>query len=298
MIFNCTSKGNALPNGLSSGSTSPWYFMLTGKASMWPLRSVPPYSSVPWTNRLLVPGQKRVPMGGTPYRFLSVTSSPRDPSPPIRFSGGLSKTSGAPSLWLIPLCSVKLFKMEMVSSLVEALVLYSVPLAVVFDLLQAVWNLPLRKACVSALFRRSSTDEFRDLAKQFPWDHPIARTLDHEVHRRRMAGKSYRLFYRPVWGSFPPSQPFLFLVCRRVSQSRFSSASPVAHPPLPLPSTSQIKLGGTFFGSQNVRVDVFLRILDHPGRPTCLSHLPVGSPPHPWFCLQSLRAHDGWIENR
>ena len=56
MIFTCTSKGNTLPNGLSSGSTSPWYFMLTGKAWMWPLRSVPPYSSVPWTNPLLVPG--------------------------------------------------------------------------------------------------------------------------------------------------------------------------------------------------------------------------------------------------
>ena len=127
--------------------------------------------------------------------------------------------------------------MEMVSSL-EALVLYSVPLAVVFDLLKAVWHLPLRKACVIALFRRSSTEELRDLAKQLPWDHPIARTLDHEVHRRRMAGKSHRFFYRPVWGPFLLSHPFLFLVCRRVSQSRFSSASSVAHPPLPLPSTS------------------------------------------------------------
>ena len=71
MIFTCTSKGNTLPNGLSSGSTSPWYFMLTGKAWMWALRSVPPYSSVPWTNPLLVPGpfvhgRESVPMGGTP----------------------------------------------------------------------------------------------------------------------------------------------------------------------------------------------------------------------------------------
>lgn len=120
-----------------------------------------------------------------------------------------------------------------------------------------------------------------------------------------MAGKSYRLFYRPVWGPFPPSQPFLFLVCRRVSQSRFSSASPVAHPPLPLPSTSQIKLGGTFFGSQNVRVDVFLRILDHPGGPTCLSHLPVGSPPthgsvynHCERTMDGLRIDDVISRNR
>ena len=71
IIFNCTSKGNTLPNGLSSGWTSPWYFMLTGKAWIWPLRSVPPYSSVPWTNPLLAPGplvhgRKSVPTGGTP----------------------------------------------------------------------------------------------------------------------------------------------------------------------------------------------------------------------------------------
>ena len=47
---------------------------------MWPFRSVPPYSSVPWTNYLFVPGpffhgQKSVPMGVPPrMSFL-----PRDP---------------------------------------------------------------------------------------------------------------------------------------------------------------------------------------------------------------------------
>ena len=71
----------------------------------------------------------------------------------------------------------------MVNSL-EALVLYAVPRTVLFDLLQAVWHLPLRKPCVSALFRRSSTDGLTNLDKQFAWDHPIARTLDHEVRRR------------------------------------------------------------------------------------------------------------------
>ena len=90
---------------------------------------------------------------------------------------------------VIPHCSVKLF--TMVNSL-EALVLHTVPLAVLFDLLQAAWHLPLRKPCVSALFQRSSTDELTRLAKTLPWDHPIARILDHEVHRHKMAGKSYR----------------------------------------------------------------------------------------------------------
>ena len=82
----------------------------------------------------------------------------------------------------------------MVNSL-EALVLYAVPRTVLFDLLRAVWHLQLRKPCVSALFRRSSTDELTRLAKQLPWDHPIARTLDREVHRREMAGKSCRFFH-------------------------------------------------------------------------------------------------------
>ena len=31
MIFICTSKGNTLPYGLSSGSTNPWYFISTSK---------------------------------------------------------------------------------------------------------------------------------------------------------------------------------------------------------------------------------------------------------------------------
>ena len=78
----------------------------------------------------------------------------------------------------------------MVNSL-QALVLYPVPLAVLFDLLKTVWHLPLRKDCLSALFRRGTLEELRDLAKTVPWDHPIARKLDHEVHRRRMAGEFY-----------------------------------------------------------------------------------------------------------
>lgn len=45
MILTCTSKGKLLPNGLSLGSTNPLYFMLTCRTRLWPLRSVPPYSS-------------------------------------------------------------------------------------------------------------------------------------------------------------------------------------------------------------------------------------------------------------
>ena len=100
---------------------------------------------------------------------------------------------------------------NMVNSL-QALVLYSVPLAVLFDMLKTVWHLPLRKDCVSALFWQCTLEQLSDMAKTLPWDHPIARTLDHEVHRRRMAGKSYRFFFIARSGvhSFPHTL-FLFL---------------------------------------------------------------------------------------
>ena len=52
---------------------------------------------------------KSVPMGGTPYSFLSSTSFPRDASPPIRSLGWLSKTRCAPSLSFISHCPIQLF---------------------------------------------------------------------------------------------------------------------------------------------------------------------------------------------
>ena len=62
---------------------------------------------------------------------------------------------------------------NMVSSL-QSIVLYSVPLAIVFDMLKTVWHLPLRNDCLRALFRRSTHEQLRDWAKTLPWDHPIA----------------------------------------------------------------------------------------------------------------------------
>ena len=78
----------------------------------------------------------------------------------------------------------------MVSSL-QSIVLYFVPLAMLFDMLKILQNLPFGKECMPALFRRGTLEELQDLGKTLPWDHPIARKLDHEVHRRRMAGESY-----------------------------------------------------------------------------------------------------------
>ena len=167
--------------------------------------------------RTFFPWKKKCTYGGTHYIFFSVTSCPRDASPLIRFSGGLSNTRCAPSLSLIPLCSVK--PLKMVNSL-EALVLYAVLFTVVLDLLQAVWHPPLRNSCVSALFRRSTTEELTRLAKTLPWDHPIARTLDHEVHRRKMGGKSCHFCCgaRPGVHSFPHTLFFIGLQwCSQIS---------------------------------------------------------------------------------
>ena len=100
----------------------------------------------------------------------------------------------------------------MVSSL-SSLVLYSMPIAMLFDALKMLWHTPLRSDCLRAFFRRCTHEELRDWAKTLPWDHPVARKLDHEVHRRRMAGKSYGFPFFRVWVLF---FHIPFLIHRRV----------------------------------------------------------------------------------
>ena len=101
----------------------------------------------------------------------------------------------------------------MVKSL-QALVLYSMPLAVLMDMISTLWNLPMGKACLTALFHRTQSEDLTRFAKQFPWDHPIARTLDHEAYRCKMAGKSCRFFSLTGLGSIPsfPHSPFFQFV--------------------------------------------------------------------------------------
>ena len=82
----------------------------------------------------------------------------------------------------------------MVSSL-QSIVLYSVPIAILFDMLKMLHRLPMGKECLQALFRHCTHEQLRDWAKTLPWDHPVARKLDHEVHRRRMAGESHFCFF-------------------------------------------------------------------------------------------------------
>ena len=89
----------------------------------------------------------------------------------------------------------------MVSSL-QSIVLYSVPIAMLFDLLKTLWHLPMRHDCLRALFRRCTHEELRDWAKTLPWDHSVDRTLDHKVHRRHMAGESYGFHFFSGVGPF------------------------------------------------------------------------------------------------
>ena len=90
----------------------------------------------------------------------------------------------------------------MVSSL-QSLVLFSVPIAILIDMLKILHHLPMGHECFNALFRRCTHEELRAWARTFPWDHPIARKLDHEVHRRRMAGEFHRFHFLGVWDPFP-----------------------------------------------------------------------------------------------
>ena len=95
----------------------------------------------------------------------------------------------------------------MVNSL-QSIVLFSVPIAILFEMLKNLHNLPMGHECLRALFRRCTHDELRNWAKTLPLDYPVARKLDHEVHRRRMAGESYFSFFSSPGCGFPHTPPF------------------------------------------------------------------------------------------
>ena len=143
---------------------------------------------------------------------------------------------------------------KMVSSL-QSIVLYSVPIAMLFDMLKMLHHLPIGKDCLRALFKRCTHEELRDWAKTLPWDHPVARSLDHEVHRRRMEGESHLLF--SLSGRGVPHILLFSLIHRRVPGDGFSTNNAVACPPVSLPSKSQTQLGRAVLGS-NLFVLIFV----------------------------------------
>ena len=140
----------------------------------------------------------------------------------------------------------------MVNSL-QSLVLFSVPIAVLFDMLKILHHLPMGHECYRALFRRCTHEELRAWARTLPWDHPNARKLDHKVHRRRMAGEFHRFHFFGVWVPFPYT---FFDFYSGIQGVRFSTNCAVACPPVSLPSTRQTQLGRAILGS-NLFVLIF-----------------------------------------
>ena len=136
----------------------------------------------------------------------------------------------------------------MVSSL-QSIVLYSVPIAALFDMLKLLCHLPMGHECLRAMFRRCTHEELRNWARTLPWDHPVARKLDHEVHRRRMAGECHGFSFFFGCGSF--FSLYLFLIFHRGIQGvRVSTHRAVACPPMSLPSTCPTQLGRTVLGAK------------------------------------------------
>ena len=177
----------------------------------------------------------------------------------------------------------------MVSSL-QSIVLYSVPIAMLFDMLKLLCHLPMGHECLRAMFRRCTHEELRAWARTLPWDHPIARKLDHEVHRRRMAGEchGFSIFCR-VWVPFFLIPFFFFDFYRGIQGVRVSTNRAVAYPPMSLPSTCQTQLGRAVLGSNLfVLIFLFVRFLGVHRKSACVSYLSMGRPSHPWRSVQPL----------
>ena len=164
----------------------------------------------------------------------------------------------------------------MVSSL-QSIVLYSIPIAVLFDMLKILYHLPMGHECYRALFRRCTHEELRAWARTLPWDHPIARKLDHEVHRRRMAGE-FHSFFRGVG----PFSLYLFLIFHRGIQGvRVFTIRVVACPSMSLPSTCPTQLGRAVLGSSLfMLIFSFVRYMGICRKSTRLPQLPVGGSSH------------------
>ena len=174
----------------------------------------------------------------------------------------------------------------MVSSL-QSIVLYSVPIAVLFDMLKLLCHLPMGHECLRAMFRRCTHEELRAWARTLPWDHPVARKLDHEVHRRRMAGEFHGFSFFFGRGS-------LFLIpffdfYRGIQGVRVFTIRVVACPSMSLPSTCQTQLGCAVLGSKLfVLIFLFVRFLGICRKPTRLPYLSMGRPSHPRRSVQPL----------
>ena len=182
----------------------------------------------------------------------------------------------------------------MVSSL-QSLVLFSVPIAILIDMLKILHHLPMGHELFRALFRRCTHEELRNWAKTFPWDHPIARKLDHEVHRRRMAGEFHDFLFFSGVGPFFPYTFFFFDFYRGIQGVRVSTNRAVAYPPMSLPSTCQTQLGRAVLGSK-LFVLIFCSLDSWEyieNQPVCHIYQWLAHPTHGGVCNHCERMMDG-----
>ena len=181
----------------------------------------------------------------------------------------------------------------MVSSL-QSIVLFSVPIAVLFDMLKILYHLPMGHECYRAMFRRCTHEELRAWARTLPWDHPIARKLDHEVHRRRMAGECHDFSFFGGVGPIFLYLFFFFNFYRGIQGGRFFTQCVVAYSVMSLPSTCQTQLGRAILGS-NLFVFIFLsdswEYIDN--QPVCHIYQWVAHPTPGGVCNHCERMMDG-----
>ena len=137
----------------------------------------------------------------------------------------------------------------MVSSL-QSIVLFNVPIAMLIEMLKILHHLPMGHELFRALFRRCTHEELRNWARTFPWDHPVARKLDHEVHRRRMAGEFHSFFSGCGSPFFFSLYLFFYFFHRGIQGVRVSADRIVACSPMSLPSTCPSQLGRAVLGSK------------------------------------------------
>ena len=181
----------------------------------------------------------------------------------------------------------------MVSSL-QSIVLFSVPIAVLFDMLKLLCHLPMGHECLRAMFRRCTHEELRAWARTLPWDHPVARKLDHEVHRRRMAGEFHGFSFFFGCGSLFSLYLF-FDFYRGIQGVRVSTNRAVAYPPMSLPSTCQTQLGRAVLGSK-LFVLIFCSLDSWEyieNQPVCHIYQWVAHPTHGGVCNHCERMMDG-----
>ena len=184
----------------------------------------------------------------------------------------------------------------MVSSL-QSIVLFSVPIAVLIDMLKILHHLPMGHELFRALFRRCTHEELRAWAKTFPWDHPIARKLDHEVHRRRMAGEFHGFsFLGEVWVPFFSLYFFFNFFHRGIQGVRVSANRAVACSLMSLPSTCPTQMGRAVLGSILFLL-IFLRSLDSweyvENQPVCHIYQWIAHPTEGGVCNHCERMMDG-----